>query len=252
MQVASKYLTFTLIFLSACAATPVDKRDELPKRKFSSIALASPQDIVNIIAPETQFERTARGGATGAAGGSLGGLLTGAAACGPYLYGLCVIGLGTAGLVAGGVAGSIYGFTGLSSDEAESLAERILQMNPQHSLESDLVSNIHKRSPSGMFGEPESAEIQAIITIEEIRFVHEDQQLRISIIVRLTFMTAESRRQPELGSRVFHTESSSGDRRQWLNSNSGKLEHAFDECIDALAEQIANALREHWSPMKST
>jgi hypothetical protein len=240
------FLCWLCLSLFACAA-PKPQKSELPDRTFSSIALISPKDIIAINTPETRTDRGVKGATTGSASAGLGGVLIGAAACGPYLYGLCVVGLGTAGLVAGGTAGALYGFTGISGDMAKELEQRVVILNRQRDLPSELVNNVTSRVPATMLAQPEYAEVQAILTIEKIEFSREQGLAYLKTQVRLTFAATESQRKPEFGSRLFYSLTEEKDFDSWLDTDSNALDLAIDKCLTSLAEEIEVVLREHWA-----
>ena len=242
-------LLFLWLFLSLAACTTHNpQKSALPDRIFSSIALVSPRDIIEINTPDTKTERATEGAITGSAGAGLGGVLIGSAACGPYLYGLCVIGLGTAGLLAGGASGALYGFSGISSDVAEKLEQRMVILRQQRDVHSELVDMVISRVPEGMLAAPESAEVQAILTFEKVEFSKEQDQLSLKTQLRVTFAATKSRRKPEFGSRMFYCLSSPEELDAWLDNKSNTLDTAVDQCLALLAEEIEIVLRNHWAP----
>jgi uncharacterized membrane protein len=241
-------MCLTIVLVLTGCTTPPPPQKNLGKQTFSSIALMSPADILNVTTADPRSEKLAEGVGTGAASGSLGGMLVGAAACGPYLYGLCVIGLGTAGFIAGGTSGAIYGFSGISDSSAKELERRIESFNDENDLQAQLVTNVTGLVPNEVLSEPGLAEIQAIVTIENIQFLKSDGEVHIEILVRLTFGTRESRRVPELGSRTFIGSSKADDIDYWLESGSGEIESVIVRTLDEIAKKIAAALVEHWSP----
>ncbi|MEH6587908.1 MAG: hypothetical protein V7720_15210 [Halioglobus sp.] len=240
------FLCWLCLSLFACA-TQEPQKSELPDRTFSSIALISPKDIIAINTPETRAGRSVEGATTGGASAGLGGVLIGAAVCGPYLYGLCVVGLGTAGLLAGGTAGALYGFTGISDDVAKELEQKAFKLNRQRDFQSELVNSVTSRVPAAMLAEPEYAEMQAIVTIEKIDFSREEGLAYLKVQVRLTFAATESQRKPEFGSRIFYSVTVQNDFDSWLNANSSSLDLAIDKCLKSIAEEIQAVLREHWA-----
>jgi hypothetical protein len=241
-------LSWLSLSLVACTTTSI-QRSQLPQRTFSSIALISPKDIIEINTPDTKADRAAGGAITGSAGAGLGGILIGSAACGPYLYGLCVIGLGTMGLLAGGASGALYGFSGISSDDAEKLEQRMVILSQQRDVHSELVSMVISLAPEAMLAAPESAEVQAILTIEKVEFAREQDQLSLNTHLRLTFAATESRRKPEFGSRMFYCLSSPNELGSWLDTKSDTLDIAVNQCLAKFANEIQIVLRDHWTPV---
>lgn len=244
------FLSWFCLSLFACA-TPKVEKDELPDRTFSSIVLISPKDIIEINTPETRSDRVAEGAIAGSAGTGLAATLIGAAACGPYLYGLCVVGMGTAGLLAGGATGALYGFSGLPADVVKKLEQRMVELNQQRDLQSELVNKVTSRVPAAMLAQPDAAEVQAILTIEKIDFSHKKGQALLKTQVRLTFAATESQRKPEFGSRLFYSRSEQEDLDAWLEPDSSALNRALNECLASVAEEIETVLREHWASGQS-
>jgi uncharacterized membrane protein len=242
----SRCLIVTLS-LTGCT-TPPPPEKELANQKFSSIALISPADILSVTTADPRSDKLKQGVGTGVTSGSLGGMLVGAAACGPYLYGLCVIGIGAAGFIAGGASGAIYGFSGLSDSSARELEGRIEDINLENDLQTQLVEHVKELVPNEVLSEPALAEIQAIVAIEKIQFLKSAGEVHLEILVRLTFATRESRRVPELGSRDFTAHSKGDDIDHWLEAESSKLESVVAGILDEIARNMAEALVSHWSP----
>ena len=239
-------LSTSLIVVSCASSPPADP--DLPQRTFSSIALVSPSDIVITQTPETRTEKFKEGVGTGSATGTLGGMLVGATACGPYLYGLCVLGLGAAGLLAGGTAGALYGFDGISGRDARELEERMTELNRQSDLQARLVTLVKARVPEAMFTAPQDAEVQAILTIESVEFVRKSKEVYLESHVRLTFALNENRRVPEMGSRTFDGRSKAADMEAWLDPGMEVLTAGMEQNLDDIADSVAETLKEHWSP----
>jgi len=240
-----------VLFLTCCAAPP-PPRKELGSQTFTSIALISPADIIIVTSGDTRSDKLKEGIGTGAATGSLGGMLVGAAACGPYLYGLCVIGLGAAGFIAGGTGGAIYGFSGVSGSAADGLQKKVEDLDREKDLQAQLVTHVKALLPDEMLTEPEVAEIQAILVIENVKFHKMKDEVYLEVLVRLTFATNESRRVPELGSRIFTARSLPADIDDWLDEGSNKLELAIEGSLYEITGIIASTLTEHWLPSMAT
>lgn len=233
--------------LSSCMTTSPEEQG-LPNRTFSTITLVSPQDIASIETPETSSERFREGITTGSAGGSLGAMLVGAAACGPYLYGLCVAGLGAAGLLAGGAAGAMYGFTGISSDDAEKLSRKMATLNRRSDLQSELVAELRREVPAKMLAAPEAADVQAILTIEHLSFVKDKDEVYVEAFVRFQYATDGAEGRPEEGSQSFRGRSHRHPLDTWVEESHKELGLAVNECFERISEKISLVLVEHWRP----
>jgi uncharacterized membrane protein len=240
-----------LLVLTSCTVPP-PPRKELDTQTFSSIAIISPTDISNVASVGTRSEKMKEGVGIGVASGSLGGMLVGAAACGPYLYGLCVIGLGAAGIIAGGTSGAIYGFSGISDSAARDLKNKLEDLNHEKDLQALLTTHVKTLVPDEMLTEPEVADIQAILVIESIEFLKSEGEVYLETLVRLTFATTESRRVPEHGSRVFMGRSQSAEIDVRLDNDSDEIELAIKKSLNEIAIEIALVLTEHWSPSVAT
>jgi len=242
---AVKFLPLVFL-LSNCAAPPPPEK-ELGNRTFSSIAIISPSDILSVSASDPRSDKMKESIGTGAASGSLGGMLIGAAACGPYLYGLCVIGIGTAGFITGGAGGAIFGFSGISGSTAEDLTNMVEDINLANDLQTELVNNVIQQVDVAMLSNPETAEIQVVITIEKLEFAKAQRKVHLQSTVRASFESTESRRVPEYGSRVFKGRSSEYNLDNLLESDTGAVRDAVKESLQNVVDEIVLVLNAHWN-----
>lgn len=245
-RIVSLIVIFALIS-TACA--PFNKQqDTLPNRTFSTVALVSPLDIVEVATPETGTERMLQGASVGSAGVGLGGMLVGAAACGPYLYGLCVVGIGMAGMMAGGIGGALYGFSGMSADDSMKLEQRMTVLMQERNLQSDLIAKLRAELPAAMLAEPDVADVQVIMSFERFEFSSVGDAVRMEAKVRLQYATDGSDQRPEEGFRSFKVRSGESQLDDWLAADNTALVDAIDECIDLAAHDMETLLRELWTP----
>ena len=247
-RLISRTLFITLItsLVSCGSSSPKPERVVY----FSSIALVSPQDVLDATQPKTRGDRAQEGAGRGLVAGTAGGAAVGAIACGPFLYGLCVVALASAGMLAGTATGVLYGFTGFPQDVARKLERRVEALSREHDLQSALVDHIRLQVDPEMLVEPETAEIQAVLTIENVEFVKEKGRVQLVSTVRATFESTESRRVPEHGSRVFKGDSEEFELNDWLNNDSGDLREAINQSLLNAADKVAAVLNARWKPRR--
>jgi hypothetical protein len=245
-RVIAVYLVVTIsVTLVSCASSPAEPEPEV---HFRTIALVSPKEVIDASKPKTRGERAGEGAGKGSVAGTLGGAAVGALACGPFLYGLCVTAAASAGLITGGATGALYGFTGFPKDAAKKLERNVEALSKKHDLQSALVDHIKQQVPSAMLVEPEVAEIQAVLIIENVEFVKKSGKVHLESTVRATFESTESRRVPEQGSRVFKGKSSEFLLEDWLSSDSGDLEEAIRQSLLSISGKIVSVLNDRWRP----
>lgn len=233
--------------LVACASAPADKAPSTDFR-YSSIALVSPQEIIDATQPRTRGQEAQKGAGTGLVSGTLGGAAVGAIACGPFLYGLCVTGLAWAGMVAGGATGALYGFTGFPKDVAHKLERRVEALSSQYDLQSLLVTHIRQQVPPAMLAEPDIAEVQAVLVIENVEFIKKGRTAHLVSTVRATFESTESRRVPEHGTRVFKGTSNEFEVDDLLDEASDSLRQAMRQGLLEVADQVVAVMHLRWEP----
>ena len=164
------------LLICSCATSP-DYKPIGSELTFTRIAIVTPDDIVStaIKGNETKSEKTGKGAAYGATGGVLGGAMVGAIACGPYLYGICVIGMSAAGMVAGGAGGALYGFTGISEEDSLFIMEEMAYLRQERNFQSELAKGVNNKLPNEVVSTPGIADAQAITTVDSIEFVERDK-----------------------------------------------------------------------------
>jgi hypothetical protein len=233
------------VVTASCASKPPEKPLEV---YFTSIALVSPKEVVDQVHLETRGDRAQEGAGKGAAAGTLGGAAAGALFCGPFLYGLCITALMSAGLLAGGVGGALYGFTGFPNDVAKELQRDVEALSQEHDLPSLLVANVREQVAPEMLADAETAEVQAVLTITNMDFTKKSGRVRLVSSVRASFQSTESRRVPEYGFRDFAGRSEKFELDDLLDSDSGKLEEALRQSLMAASDQIVEVLSLRWRP----
>ena len=243
-------VVITALTVVSCA--PVQQnQDDLPNRTFSTLAIVSPREIVEVVTPETGTERMLEGASAGSTGVGLGGAVVGAAACGPFLYGLCVFGLGMAGMMAGGIGGAFYGVTGMSTEDAALLELRMGKLMLARDLQSELIDTLRVQLPAAMLAKPDVADVQLIISFERFEFSKSGDAVRLEAKVRLQYATDGSERRLEEGFRAFKVRSGEARLDDLRSPDSPALASAIDDCIAGAAKEIEVLLHEHWQPQDS-
>jgi len=242
-------LVITMVFTLASCNSPKPRSE--PEVHFTSIALVSPKQVLDASQPDSRGDRAQEGAVKGLGAGVAGGAAVGAIACGPFLYGLCVVALASAGMLAGTATGALYGFTGFPKDVAEKLEQNVETLSREKDLQSALVGHIRQQVPPEMLAEPEIAEIQAVLVIENVEFIKEKDNVHLVSTVRVTFESTESRRVSEYGYRIFRGRSSEFKWKKWLDASSGDLEEAIRDSLLAVSGKIVTVMNDRWRPTAS-
>ena len=237
-------LVITMVVTLASCSSPKPRSE--PEVHFASIALVSPKEVLDASQPQSRGDRAQEGVAKGGATGVVGGAAVGAIACGPFLYALCVMAAASAGVLAGTATGALYGFTGFPKDIAKNLERNVETLSREHDLQSALVGHIRQQVPPEMLAEPEIAEIQAVLTIENVEFIKEKDKVHLVSTVRVTFESTESRRVPEYGYRIFRGRSSEFEWNNWLDTDSSDLREAIKQSLLEVANKIVTVLNARW------
>ncbi|MFV8816866.1 hypothetical protein [Haliea sp. E17] len=235
-----------VVLLVAACASKQPEPPGLPYGTFSSISLISQTDLIDIVTPETKTDRAKEGFGKGATTGGVSGMAAGAV-CGPY-WGLCAGGFGLIGWLGGGVAGAMYGFSGVSAEDSAALEQKLHDLQLNRDFQSILVAEVKRQLPDGMLAPPESAEIQAILVLESMEFVNRDQKIFLRTHARLTFTLDDSTSEPAIGSKVFKARSGASDLDKWLADDSSEMQAAVRECLDLISGRVAAALNQRWAP----
>jgi len=231
-----------VVLMSCSAQQPQPEADVY----FATIALVSPREVLDAVQPETRGDRAQEGLGKGLVIGTAGGAVVGALACGPFLYGLCLTAAASAGMLAGGTGGALYGFTGMPAKSAKALERNVETLSRERDLQSKLVEYIRQQVAPAMLAEPDSAEIQAVLTIENLDFVTRGNEVQLESTVKVSFESSEFRRVPQYGIRVFKGKSGEFDLKHLLDADSGELEEAVRQSLQVVAEKIVKALNDHW------
>jgi hypothetical protein len=234
----------------SCAGDLAYKKDEA-KLQFSTVAIVTPEDIVAIEAVESNFSTPVRGAAHGSAGGTIGGAMVGALACGPYLYGICVMGMGYAGMIVGGVGGALYGFSGVSEEDSLYIMEEMAHLNQHRDFQHELAAGVASKLPDGLVSTPLIADAQAITTINSIEFVQKKDTVYMEVTATVTIATQELEGESLEAKHELQVESKKADIDDWLRTGSRELEDSVNECLDELISDMTSVILEYHTPRLS-
>jgi hypothetical protein len=232
-------LTVTLSVVCSCATDSGSKVDDV-KVQFSTVAIVTPDNVVAIEGAETKFTRAVKGVTYGSAGGAVGGAMVGALACGPYFYGVCVVGMSAAGMLAGGTAGAMYGFTGVSKQDSLYILEEIENLRYHRDFQSELAEGVIRRLPMDIVSTPEEAAAQAIAHVKSIEFIETDKgSVYMEINARVTIVSRRESASYEQIEKSIIVSSSVDQLENWLTPGSDKFESAVNECMEKITEEMA-------------
>ena len=146
----------------------------------------------------------------------------------------------------------MYGFSGFSKKDSDRLKARVGELREEKEVVSALVDHISAQVPPEMLDSPESADIQAVLTIENIEFFKKSGRVSLSTEVSVTFQSTESSRTRVQGIRLFHGYSAEYQLEQWLAADSPALREAIREGLIDAAGHITAALNKRWTPGDET
>ena len=235
-------VSLAMVIAGCASETP---RPHVQPRTFASVAIVSPYEFVDYISPETKGEKAAQGAGTGAGSLGVGGMVAGALVCGPFLYGLCLAGLGLAGLVVGGTGGLIYGVTGISGKDVETLDRKMHELGAGEDLQTMLADSLRAKLPEQMLAPLEEAEVQALVSVSKIEMRHSDDELYLKVTARFEY-TRRSSQEPQGGHREFEGRSVRYPLDHWLSDDQSAMQAAWGECREKIVLEMARLLNEHW------
>ena len=235
---------FASLVCVSCASNQPEQTG-LPNNTFSSISLISQSDLIEIVNPGTKTDRAKEGFSKGAAAGGVGGMAAGAV-CGPY-WGLCAGGFGLIGWFTGGVTGALYGFTGISEQDADALREKMELVEHEWDFQASLVENVKQRLPKAMLSEPDVSEVHAVLVLESVEFENHNQDIVLKSRARLTFTLNKSVTEPAIGSKIFSGNSHAAEIDDWLEYEPEAIQKAMEESLLVISEKVTAALTERWA-----
>ena len=174
--------------------------------------------------------------------------MAGALACGPYLYGICVMAMGYAGMIVGGVGGALYGFSGVSEEDSLYIIEEMAHINQHRDFQQELAAGVASKLPDGLVSTPLIADAQAITTINSIEFVQKKDTVYMEVNATVTIATREIKGESLEAKHKLQVESKEADIDDWLRAGSRELEDSVNECLDELISGMTSVILEHRSP----
>lgn len=238
-----KFMALMLaLLLCSCASRPPPSAKVPP---FEDVAFVTLEDVPELAQLESETEVVEQKMYAGAAVGTVGGAAIGAAACGPVLYGPCILIASWYGLVAGTTGGAVLGFynySGLSETDSAYFEEVLLRIEAKRNINRQLTKDVEGQLPSNLIALPQDADIQVVVRVSRINFVEVDKEL-ISTQVYGTMVVAWVHASGEQSYRELFTTTAPAKNIDDLLANDGRLlEGAIDECLLQLAEQISSRL----------
>ncbi len=232
-----------LSLLSACARTPANEQEPFGTR-YANVAVLTADELTGIGRAESFGDRAADGILPGVAAGSVVGAVMGAAACGPFLYAICVM----YGIIWGSYAGMaggalLYSFSGVSDIDALYVNEVLSRLDQERDFQQELVSKVTQALPSQVLASPGDAEAQVIARLDEIEFEQRSKyQIRISAKGSLFFTERHGETTSLVDRREFRAESAYGELDHWLADDGRQLEAAIDACIRELSLAMSRTI----------
>lgn len=218
------------------------------KPKFSTVAIVTPQSVVAIEGAETKSSKAAKGITYGSAGGAAGGAVVGALACGPYFYGVCIVGMSAAGMLAGGTAGAMYGFTGVSKEDSLYVLEEIEHLRHRRDFQTELAEGVIGGLPIEIVSTPEEADAQAITQVKSIEFIEQDQgSVFMEVSAKVTIVFRHENSEYEQIDKNISVRSSTDKLDNWLAPGNDSFESAVNQCLDRLTEEMTVFVLNHAS-----
>lgn len=239
-----RHLFAMVIVVLACAcATGTRQASKVPP--FNTVAFVTPADIPDLANVESESEFVDEYVNAGAAIGTMGGMLAGAAACGPVLYAPCMIIMSGYGLLAGtagGAATGLFNYTGLSRTDAAYMSDVLSRIASDRNLQSELGDNVRRRLTAGSISTAADASIQVIVRLKQVRFVESEREL-VSTRLHGSMVVAwigESGEQTYLTD--YAAEYPATDIDDLIANDGQLLESALEQCLADLALQMGSRL----------
>lgn len=227
--------------LMSCASKPYYV-DWVPP--FERVALIHADVFIAVGGVESHSDRAGKGAGYGSAAGVTGGALIGAMGCGPLLYGTCVVGIATVGMLAGAAGGALYGFSGMSEQDKLALSEALSRIGQNRNFQKDIREKLREEVPE-LWSPLESADLQVfarIISIELEQHTGDDIQLKTT--GSLTFAWEDEKKGSIFSEITFEAISKEQDIDLWLADDGVKFEKEIDMAIHELSAQMALRLLE--------
>jgi len=230
--------------LTGCSSTPKIEYVEIPD--FKTVAIVKTEDLPSIEKLRDVQERTADAAGIGAASGGAAGLATGVLLCGTTrpLAGLCISGLGLAGILSGGAGGLIYGLgTAAEGKHADSINANLSKLEVKYALQQEMLSRLTTQVPADFTLPPGQADVIVSPVLSGINVEQPDEEyMYLRITGNLVFSWRQNGGEEYFGKAEFDYKSSTASVIEW-NGNYGKMyDDAVLEGMDDLVRQMNNRL----------
>ena len=238
-----------VLTLAGCATqhgTPAKPRRAEPNEipQFDRVTIV-PQDTFTAVGRgESQGSRASKGTLGGALAGTAAGGLMGASACaatGPFAP-ACFAYYMSMGLLAGGVTGSLYGFTGMSREDHTAVNLALSRLSQQRNFQSELEQALVAAS-DGICVLNEEATVQLVSKLDTIEVKQSTlSNVRMVFDASLVFTWSDSEKGVSTAIESYRAESEWQALDDWLGKDGAAFGAAITLAIEQLAEQMSQSL----------
>ena len=218
---------------------------------FNHIAIVNAETLASLNRRASELEYFEQSVGTGAAVGTVGGAIVGAAVCGPVMYGVCLAGFGFYGLLAGTVSGSVYGlysYTGLSESDTAYVNETMSWLERERNFQQELSTQFELHVPPIIQASPEKADMQVIVRLDRIEFIQgsgDTVQTRVNTSVIFSRMVEQ---ESTTHTHHFSFESAAEDIDNLIAGDGERMAIVIEELIAQLASEMSTTLLQARSP----
>jgi hypothetical protein len=241
----NKWLLKTLpvvVLQCSCATQPPEV---IPAPTFNQIAIVNAETLASLNLPASESEHFEQSVETGAAVGTVGGAIVGAAVCGPVMYGVCLAGFGFYGLLAGSVSGSVYGlysYTGLSESDTAYVNETMSWLEHERNFQQELSTQFELQIPLELQASPEKAYMQVIVRLDRVEFIQgsgDTVQTRANASMVFSWMVEQA---STTHTHHFSFESTAEDIDNLIAGDGERLAIVLEKLIAQLASEMSTTL----------
>lgn len=233
----------SIVLLASSCASGTRQAPQLPP--FNTVAFVTPSDIPDLASLESESEYVDEYVNAGAAIGTMGGMLAGAAACGPVLYAPCMIIMSGYGLIAGtagGAATGLFNYSGLSRTDAAYMSDVLSRIASDRDLQAELGDAVRHRLAAGSITTAADASIQVIVRLNQVRFLEVEREL-VGTRLHGSMVVAwidESGEQTYLTD--YAADYAATDIDDLIANDGQLLESALEQCLSDLALHMGSEL----------
>ena len=241
--------TLVTFALAGCASTPEVEYVEIPA--FKSVAIVKAEDMPSIERIRESQEIIADSASVGVASGGAAGLAAGVLLCGTTgpLAGLCISGLGLAGVLTGGAGGLIHGAVNDAEGKyAESINKNLANIGEKYDLQNEILIRLKSEVPSEYVLEPKKADIVVSPILSQINVEQPDaERMYLRLTGNLVFSWSTNDGEEYFGRAEFDYKSTTANVKEWHRSR-GRMytESVFagmDDLVNQMSERILVRLK---------